>query len=247
MARYFIEVFYKGTGYSGFQIQQNANSIQGEVEKALGIFFKSSFALTGSSRTDAGVHALSNYFHFDSDLFDLQPEALFGKAVYNLNAILPADIVVRRIFRVAADANCRFDALYRTYRYCIYQEKDPFHADRAYYYPYVLDLDVLNAAAKLLPGYTDFRSFSKRNTQVRSFICTMVASEWHREQGLLIYTVKANRFLRGMVKGMVGTMLRVGTGKIGLDRFREIIEAGDPSQADFSVPPQGLFLVRVEY
>lgn len=247
MARYFIEVFYKGTGYSGFQIQQNANSIQAEVEKALGIFFKSYFSLTGSSRTDAGVHALSNYFHFDSERLDAGTEALFDKTVYNLNAILPPDIGVKRIFRVADDANCRFDALYRQYRYFIYQEKNPFQADRAYYYPYALDLDLLNGAAALLLDHQDFSSFSKRNTQVRSFFCTMLKSEWHMEPGLLVYTVKANRFLRGMVKGMVGTMLKVGTEKISLPQFQAIVEARDPARADFSVPPQGLFLVSVEY
>jgi len=247
MPRYFIEVFYKGTAYSGFQIQQNANSIQAEIEKSLQIFFKTVFTLTGSSRTDSGVHALSNYFHFDCGLFDSFNPARFEKVVYNLNAILPGDIVIKKIYPVADDAHCRFDAVAREYKYYIYQHKDPFNADRAYYYPYHLDIKVLNEAAAELMLHNDFTSFSKRNTQVGSFNCTILKSEWQVEQNLLVYTVVANRFLRGMVRGLVGTMLKAGTGKISIGRFREIIEGKDGSKADFSVPPQGLFLVSVRY
>jgi len=162
MQRFFIEVLYKGTHYSGFQIQQNANSIQAELEKALEIFFKGKFQLTCSSRTDAGVHALSNYFHFDSDtsIIFFDEEAL-NKAVYNLNAIIPDDIVVKRIIKVKSNAHCRFDALSRTYSYYIYQHKDPFLADRSYYYPYKLDLQKLQEAASLLYNIEDFLHFLK--------------------------------------------------------------------------------------
>ena len=133
MPRFFIEVFYKGTNYSGFQVQENANSIQSEVEKSLSVFFKESFSLTGSSRTDAGVHALSNYFHFDSSLLSSYTPQRLNRAIYNLNAILPADIVIKRIYPVKDDAHCRFDAVSREYKYFIYQQKDPFQSDRAYY------------------------------------------------------------------------------------------------------------------
>ena len=245
MQRYFIEVFYKGTGYAGFQVQKNANSIQAEVEKALSIFFKSSVSLTGSSRTDKGVHALSNFFHFDCGF--VPPAGGFGRIIYNLNAILPPGIVIKRIYAVAAGANCRFDAVEREYKYFIYQENDPFRSDRAYYYPYELDLDALNAAASCLLRYEDFSAFSKRNTQVRSFQCTLTTSEWLIEDGMMVYRVAANRFLRGMVRGLVGTMLQVGRGKIKLADFIGIIEGKDSSLADFSVPPQGLFLVSVTY
>jgi tRNA pseudouridine38-40 synthase len=245
MARYFIQVSYKGTNYAGFQIQKNANSIQAEIEKALKIFFKEDFTLTCSSRTDAGVQALNNYFHFDSDIIP-NPDRL-NKIVYNLNAILPGDIVIKSIFRVPDSMHARFSAKSRLYRYYIYQQKDPFRADRAFYYPYGLELGKLNEAAALLKDFRDFTSFSNRNTQVKTFLCDIYISRWTKENDLLIYEVEGNRFLRGMVRGLVGTMLRVGTGKISITDFREIIETKDCSLADFSVPPHALFLADVKY
>ena len=247
MSRYFIELFYKGTNYSGFQIQQNANSIQAEVEKALIIYFKDEFSLTGSSRTDAGVHALSNYFHFDTESLDNRGEEEFDKAVYHINAILPEDIVMKRIYKVKDDAHCRFDAISREYKYYIYQHKTPFLADRAFFFPYKLDINKLNEAAALLLNYEDFTSFSKKNTQVKTFQCKLSKSIWQMENDMLVFNVKGNRFLRGMVRGLVGTMIKVGTGKIAVSDFRKIIEGKDCSKADFSVPPQGLFLINVAY
>jgi tRNA pseudouridine38-40 synthase len=268
MPRYFIEVSYKGTAYSGFQVQENGITIQSEVEKALTVYFKQPFALTGSSRTDAGVHALQNFFHFDTEqplrgndsLNQLRTskvlslagnlsadKAHLGDASYHLNAILPKDIVIKRVFRVAEDAHCRFDAIGREYRYYIYWNKDPFLQDRAYYFPYSLDKEKLQEAANMLLENTDFTSFSKRNTQVNNFICTLQKSEWVVEGDRMCYCVKANRFLRGMVKGLVGTMLRVGTGKISLDGFDTVIRSKDCTLADFSVPAHGLFLVEVDF
>lgn len=240
MPRYFIELAYQGTAYSGFQVQKNANSVQAEVEKGLQIFFRQEFELTGSSRTDAGVHALQNFFHFDSP-------ATLADAVYQLNAILPDDIVIKQIREVKEDAHCRFDAVSREYRYYIYHLKDPFLRETAYYYPYTVDIDLLQQAAKEIKNYTDFTAFAKRNSQVKSFICNIYSSEWLQQENQLIYQVKANRFLRGMVKGLVGTMLQVGKGKLSIAAFRKIIESKDPSKVDFSVPSQGLFLVKVEY
>ena len=169
--RYFIEVAYKGTSYSGFQIQQNANSIQGEIEKAFKIFFKESIKLICSSRTDAGVHAFSNYFHFDAET--LPAAEILHNTIYNLNAILPPDIIVKRIFNVAANAHSRFDALSRSYKYDIYQTKNPFVEDRAYYFPYKLDVVKLEASANIIKEYLDFTSFSKKHTQVKTFNCTI--------------------------------------------------------------------------
>jgi tRNA pseudouridine38-40 synthase len=240
MPRYFIEVAYKGTNYSGFQRQHNANSVQAELEKALEIFYRQKFELTGSSRTDAGVHALQNFFHFDTDT-DIEDGS------YNLNAILPDDIVAKRIFPVADDAHCRFDAISREYHYHIYQDKDPFLQGRAYYVPYPVDMDLLQAAAAEIKNHTDFTSFSKRNTQVKTFECTIQQSEWVKEGDCLVYKVKANRYLRGMVKGLVGTMLLVGKKKINLEEFTAIIESKDCTKADFSVSADGLFLVNVAY
>lgn len=240
MPRYFIEVTYKGTAYSGFQVQKNANSIQGELEKALHIFYREGFELTGSSRTDAGVHAFQNYFHFDSAI-------PLVDASYQLNAILPDDIAVRRVFEVEKDAHCRFDALSREYHYIIYEQKDPFKTDTACYYPYALDNTLLRLAGEEVMAHKDFRAFSKRNTQVKSFQCNIYESEWIRDGHNLTYRVRANRFLRGMVKGLVGTMLQVGRGKLSLQEFREVIEGRDPARVDFSVPSGGLFLVQVKF
>jgi len=240
MPRYFIEVSYKGTSYSGFQVQQNANSVQAELEKALAVFYKQKFELTGSSRTDAGVHARQNFFHFDAGI------AIKDDA-YNLNAILPDDIVVKRIFKVADQAHCRFDAKSREYHYYIYQQKDPFLQGIAYYVPYTLDLTLLEQAAQVILEHTDFTSFSKRNTQVNHFLCTIYSCTWVREAGCLVFKIKANRFLRGMVKGLVGTMLLVGKKKISLAEFKTIIEARDCTKADFSVAAAGLFLQEVSF
>ena len=240
MPRYFIEVSYKGANYSGFQIQQNANSVQAEVEKALKVYYKEEHKLTGSSRTDAGVHALQNFFHFDS-------ETKIEDGSYHLNAILPADIVIKRIFQVKDDSHCRFDALSREYIYNIYQQKNPFLQDRAYFFPYSLDVDLMQQAAMHLISYKDFATFSKRNTQVKTTICTISNSEWMVEKDTISYKVTSNRFLRGMVRGLVGTMLQLGRAKLSLDQFVDIIESKDCTKADFSVPPQGLFLRKVNF
>lgn len=244
MARYFMEVFYKGTNYAGFQVQQNANTVQGELEKALKIFFKQDIVLTGSSRTDAGVHALQNFFHFD---FTSLEQYNWPREIYHLNAILPDDIVIREIKQVPDEAHCRFDALSRTYEYSIYQLKNPFLADRGLYYPYRLDLTLLNEAAAIIKRQTDFSSFSKRNTQVKTFDCTIYESYWEEREELLVYHVTGNRFLRGMVRGLVGTMLKVGRGRTSLEGFINIVNSGNPTLADFSVEAQGLSLIKVTY
>ncbi|MGN6601820.1 MAG: tRNA pseudouridine(38-40) synthase TruA [Ginsengibacter sp.] len=269
--RYFIGISYKGTAYSGFQAQHNANTIQAEVEKALKIYFKKEFQLTGSSRTDAGVHALQNYFHFDSDQpltgkrsvdephtsqlsspgGELEEASSPGgdleEAVYHLNAILPRDIVIKRISPVTDEAHCRFDALWREYKYFIYSHKDPFLQDRAFYFPYKIDREALAQYAALIKNHSDFTSFSKRSTQVKTFICEIQKSEWSDESEMLVYTVRSNRFLRGMVKALVGTMLRAATGKISVAEFEEIINSRDCTKADFSVPSHGLFLMEVKF
>jgi len=241
MPRYFLELAYKGTAYSGFQVQENANTVQAEVEKALHTLFRESFDLTGSSRTDAGVHALQNFFHFDTGL------AIHKGSIYNLNALLPLDIAAKGIYQVPDGAHCRFDAIAREYTYLIYRKKDPFKVDRAWLYPFPLDIDALQEAARILVEYTDFTSFSKRNTQVKTFQCAIERSEWYQEENSLVYRVKANRFLRGMVRGLVGTMVKLARGQMSMTEFRTIIEGKDCTKADFSTPAQGLFLERIEY
>lgn len=242
MSRYFIEVAYDGTNYSGFQVQKNSNTIQAEVEVAFQKYYRQSFALTGSSRTDGGVHALQNYFHVDAD-FDLDNE----ESIYHLNAILPADIVIKSIQKVNAESHCRFDALSREYRYYIYTTKNPFKRDNAFFYPYPLDMQLLEEAATIILSNTNFQSFAKKNSQVHTYNCKIFESNWLVENQMLIYRVIGNRFLRGMVKGLVGTMLQVGAGKKSIADFNDIINAGDNQLADFSVPSRGLFLEQVRY
>jgi tRNA pseudouridine38-40 synthase len=246
MMRYFLEVAYKGTNYSGFQVQENAVTVQSEIERALEIFYRYRFKLTGSSRTDSGVHALQNFFHFDCE------EILQPKGIYNINSILPEDIVVKSIRQMGARENgelphARFHATSREYKYFILQGKDPFRKETTYYYPYKVEFDALQQAAREVMEHSDFTSFSKRNTQVKTFSCSIIESEWRIDENTLIYHVRSNRFLRGMVRALVGTMLQVGRKKISLEQFREIINARDCSKADFSAPAQGLFLVSVGY
>ncbi len=240
MARYFIEVAYKGTEYAGFQIQQNANTIQAEIQKALHIYIRQVFVLTGSSRTDAGVHANQNYFHFDTDI-----QIDSDKTVYHLNAILPISIVVKKIFVVKNDAHCRFDAISRSYIYTIYQNKNPFLTETAFYYPYPLNKSLLDQSANAILGSHNFQAFSKKNTQVHTYQCTILSSEWHFEDNRIIYEVTGNRFLRGMVRGLVGTMLLVGKEKYSLQMFMDILESQTPSKTDFSTPAKGLMLQSV--
>lgn len=242
MPRFFLEVLYKGTAYNGFQSQKNTGkTIQEEVQKAFAILQKEDISMTGSSRTDAGVHALQNFFHFDYE------GKLHQQFIYKFNAILPADIVALSIRQVGNEAHARFDAQSREYKYFIYKEKNPFLQDRAYYYPYTLDIARMKEASAILKGYTDFTSFSKRNTQVKTFNCVIQESEWVMEGDCLVYHVKADRFLRGMVRALTGTMLKVGRGKMTLDEFRGVIESRDCTKANFAVPAQGLFLVQVYY
>jgi tRNA pseudouridine38-40 synthase len=241
MTRYFLEVAYLGTNHSGFQAQKNANTIQAEVEKALEIYYKQQFQLTGSSRTDAGVHAYQNFFHFDTD------SEVSKKSVYNLNAILPHNIAVKQIFEVPSDMHCRFSAVSRHYSYNIYNAKNPFLQHTAYYYPYTVDLGLLQQAADVLLKQQDFTSFSKRNTQTHTKLCNILQSNWTQDGEKLIYTVASNRFLRGMVRGLVGTMLLVGRKKISVQDFTQIIKSKDCTKADFSAPAHGLFLIQVKF
>jgi tRNA pseudouridine38-40 synthase len=241
MPRYFLEVCYKGTAYNGFQVQANAGSIQEEIEKAFAIFFRKEVLMTGASRTDTGVHARQNYFHFDFD------DHLAPGIIYRLNAILPGDIGIKGIYAMPEGAHCRFDAESREYCYYIYDRKDPFLTDSAYFYPYPLEERLLREVAERLKEFTDFTSFSKRNTQVHHFRCAIIESEWVREQAGWRYRIRANRFLRGMVRGLTGTMLLVGRSQITVSQFEEILVGKDPARVNFNVPAKGLFLERVRY
>ena len=239
--RFFLELSYKGSRYAGFQVQENAPTVQLEVEKALQVFYRKEIKLTGSSRTDSGVHARQNYFHFDTDV------VINEKHVYNLNAILPNDIFIKRIFEVSENVHSRFHATHRLYHYYLCQQKDVFAQDTSWLYPYALNIEKLQEAAAMLMQYHDFTSFSKRNTQTHTKLCNLTVSEWKMEENKLVYKVQSNRFLRGMVRALLATQLQVGRGKISLDDFAKIIEAKNCAKADFSAPAHGLFLMEVGY
>ncbi|KIC90680.1 tRNA pseudouridine(38-40) synthase TruA [Flavihumibacter solisilvae] len=241
MTRYFIEVAYRGGNYAGFQRQENAHTVQQELEQVIFTVTRSQLKLTGSSRTDAGVHARQNYFHFDVE------SPLRAGIEYNLNAMLPDDLSVRRIVEVGEAHHSRFDAVSREYRYHIYRQKDPFLSGRAFYFPYTLDFEILQQAAGVLKEYGDFTSFSKRNTQVKTFRCQLIESRWEETPEGYSYYVKGNRFLRGMVRALTATMLRAGRSKLDIAGLRKIIEMRDCTKADFAVPAHGLYLERVNY
>lgn len=239
MPRYFIEVAYRGTSYSGFQRQENANTIQSEIEKAFAVIHRRPVQLTGSSRTDAGVHALQNYFHFDDD------QVVNEKFAYKMNAILPQDIVVRRIHCMPDRAHCRFDATGREYQYHIYRHKDPFLKGLAFYYPYKVEESLLHEAAAIIKEQNNFFAFTKTNTQAKNFRCQVEVSRWYWEGQQLIYNVKANRFLRGMVRLLTASMLQVGRNKTSLESFSAMFNK--ETKCGLSVPPEGLYLASVNY
>lgn len=239
MSRYFIEVSYKGTRYAGFQVQENAVTIQSEVERALSTLHRRPVPLTGSSRTDAGVHAMQNYFHFDID------GAIHAEALYKLNAILPGDIVVRSLHLMPMAAHSRFDAIGREYVYKIHRFKNPFLHETSLYYPYKLDMALLHESAAFIATKQNFFPFSKTNTQVKNFTCTIYKSEWKEEGEHLAYYIKGNRFLRGMVRMLTATMLKVGRSKIPFEELDQMFQT--QRRAIHSAPAHGLFLRSVEY
>jgi tRNA pseudouridine38-40 synthase len=238
MPRYFLELAYKGTRYSGFQKQENANTIQAEVEKAFRILQGQSVNLVGSSRTDAGVHALQNYFHFDYD--ELHPQFL-----YKMNAILPDEIVLKQIHTVPVDAHARFGATSRRYEYRIYQSKNPFLQEFALYYPFKIDFELMKEAAEMVKQHNDFFAFCKTNTQVKNFNSTICISEWLKKDDLVIYTIEANRFLRGMVRLLTASMLQVGRKKLSINDFENLLSSHQ--KCGHSIPSQGLFLTQVKF
>lgn len=241
MTRYFIEVCYDGATFGGFQIQNNQQTIQGALENAMTILFRQSIPLTGASRTDAGVHALQNFLHFDTDI------VLTAKHIYNLNSILPNSIVVKGIYIVPDTAHCRFDAIKRSYIYKIHTQKSPFLEGRSWYYPFPVNILALQTAADTLLDYTNFESFSKKNTSVNTFDCTITKAQWVQEGSNLLFNIDSNRFLRGMIRGLVGTMLHVGRGDINMDTWHDIIRSKNEQNVDFSTPAHGLYLSEIKY
>jgi tRNA pseudouridine38-40 synthase len=241
MHTYFLALGYKGAKYAGFQIQENAQTIQGEIEKAAATYLRAAIALTGSSRTDAGVHACLNYFHFQFE------QELGDEFIYHVNAILPSDIVLKGVYKVPEGSHSRFDAVGRRYVYRLYDAKDPFQEDRAWYYPYPMDEALLNEAAASLLGEHDFTSFAKTRTQVYTHLCSIEICNWERTPTGWNLTVQGNRFLRGMVRALVATMVKVGRGKMTVSDFVQVRAAMNSKLADFSAPAHGLHLDCVIY
>jgi tRNA pseudouridine38-40 synthase len=242
--RYFIECAYRGTNYSGWQIQNNALAVQEVIEKALSTLLKHKIDITGSSRTDAGVHAMQQMAHFDvqEEINDLE------NLVYRINKVLPFDISIQRIFIVEDNYHSRFEAISRKYEYRISRKKNPFQRGLSYEFNGDLDINLMNEACKILFFNIDFQCFSKIHTDVLTFNCTISEAHWEEKTGdLLIFHIKANRFLRGMVRAIVGTLLEVGLGKTSLVDFEEIILSKDRKKAGWAVPAEGLFLMEVNY
>lgn len=241
--RYFIHLAYNGTRFHGWQIQPNATSVQENLNKAFSVLLQTEINLMGAGRTDTGVHAREMYAHFDSDnSFDITT------LVHKLNSFLPKDIVIYDIIPVHDDAHSRFDATKRTYEYHIHQFKNPFIDELSWYFHQPLDIDLMNQASQLLFNYTDFECFSKVNTDVNTFDCTIFEAYWKRgNNDQLVFTISANRFLRNMVRSIVGTLINVGLHKITLDDFTKIIESKSREKAGFSVPAHGLYLTKIEY
>lgn len=241
MQRIVLEVMYDGTRFNGSQIQDDQPTVQLALNQALSTAFRIPIATYGASRTDEGVHALSNFYHFDLEqpiTFDLR---------YRINAILPRGVAIRNAYTSAPDFNVRFDATSRMYRYRIYHQKNPFLDGRGLMFPFTLNEATLHETAAVIKEYTQFESFCKRNAQNHTFNCTIMDSRWERHGEELHYIVRANRFLRGMVRGLVGTQLQVGRGKTDLQGFRNIIEAQDCTRAHFDVTGNGLYLEEIAY
>lgn len=242
--RYFIKISYSGKNYNGWQIQKNAPTVQATLEKAFSVLFDEAMRLVGCGRTDAGVHARMFYAHFDSGPLSLEQQI---RLMYRLNGFLPEDIAIHSIHLVRSQAHARFDALSRTYLYQISRFKNPFLIGFAHYVYGRLDVELMNLGARQLLNYNDFTSFSKTHTQVKTNICRVKEACWVEEGDLLLFRITADRFLRNMVRAIVGTLLELGQHKITLEEFHQIVISRDRSSAGMSVPAHGLYLVDIQY
>lgn len=240
--RYFLQCSYKGTNYHGWQIQPNAISVQEVLEKSLSTILREEISVVGAGRTDTGVHATFFILHFD-----LHRENIPENFIYKLNSFLPSDIAVEKVWKVCCEDHARFSALSRTYKYYISIEKNPFNTDFSFKHLKSLDIDKMNKAAAVLFDYSDFTSFSKLHTDVKTNNCKIILAEWSQKNSQFIFTIKADRFLRNMVRAIVGTLLEVGNGKLSINEFHKIIEKKDRGAAGASAPAKGLFLVDIEY
>ena len=240
--RYFLELSYNGTAYHGWQNQPNAISVQEVIEKSLTTLLKEPIAIVGAGRTDAGVHASQMFAHFDTNVLFTEDQL-----VYKLNALLPKDIAIYHIHKVNADAHARFDAVSREYLYKISLNKNVFSFNETYYVRPKLDVVKMNEASQILLEYKDFQCFSKSNTDVKTYNCNIMNAEWKLVNNELQFTIKADRFLRNMVRAIVGTLVNIGLGKMNVEEIHDIIKSKNRSEAGFSVPAHALYLAEVAY
>ena len=242
-SRYFLDFSYLGDAYHGWQRQPNVTSVQQVIEEALFTTTRKETLVFGAGRTDTGVHAKQMIAHFDAELDGKKEKQL----VYQLNSYLPRDIAVKHLFKVSNDAHARFDATERSYEYHLCTEKDPFEAHRHYHIRSIPDIELMNQAAKILFEYEDFECFSKTKTDVKTFLCKIKHAQWTAKGSHYVFNISADRFLRNMVRAIVGTILEIGLKKQDLNDFRKIIESKNRSKAGLSVPAKGLFLTKITY
>ena len=241
--RFFLEFSYSGTNYHGWQRQPNAISIQEVIEDSLKTILRDSVSVTAAGRTDTGVHARQMFAHFDSKI---NQERILN-LVYELNQFLPYDIVIKSIRPVKRKAHARFDAISRTYEYHISKNKNAFENDLHYFFKKSLDLGLMNEASKIILNHQDFKCFSKSNSDVKTYICNITEAYWKNSRQGYIFKISSNRFLRNMVRAIVGTLLEIGLKKNTLENLEYIIDSKDRSLAGYSVPAKGLFLTEVVY
>jgi tRNA pseudouridine38-40 synthase len=245
MIRYFVRLAFDGTDYHGWQIQKNARTVQQTLDEAFSRLLRESVRLTGCGRTDAGVHASEFFAHFNLDRFLEEEER--KNLVYHLNGYLDKDIVIYSIFPVKPNIHARFSARRRTYCYRITRMKNPFRVKHSWHLHGSIDVEVMNRGAAFLLSVSDFTSFSKADTEARTNQCRIFHAGWDENGDELVFTIRADRFLRNMVRAIVGTLLEIGTGKMTVDEFRYVVESRNRSNAGESVPASGLFLVKVDY
>lgn len=243
MSRYLLQFSYDGGSFHGYQIQPNAHSVQAELEEKLSLLLGLKIEITGSSRTDTGVHARQQFAHIDL------PDGIIPASdfVYRANRMLPTSLALQSIYAVSDNFHARFDALSRTYEYIISTTKSPLLRKYAYWFEANLDVDQMNLAGEILKNHRDFQCFSKVKTEVSTFDCDIKKAFWEKRNDQLILTIQANRFLRGMVRSVVGTMIEIGLGRLELSDLVNIIQSHDRKKAGRSVPAHGLYLIQVEY
>lgn len=242
--RYFIFISYKGTSYHGWQVQPNSVTVQKILDDALSVILNESISTTGAGRTDTGVHAMFFCAHFDCSSPDL---SVAGNLVFRLNRYLPPDISVNSLKKVVPDAHARYSAISRTYKYFISRIKNPFSDSSSWHIHGKIDIAAMNEACSVLMMHSDFTSFSRHHSGAKTNTCKIYSAKWDESDDLLVFTIKADRFLRNMVRAIVGTMIEIGSGKMDLKEFEEIILAKDRCKAGKSAPAKGLFLVEIEY